>query len=115
MRKQENLIFCIIIALFTVSISAIAQDNTSNSTLWQELTKVSNKSDKFNLYLNMNGSLDAVENGSSQAKFNMRQLRIEAKGQLTDRISYRYRQRLNRSSAVNNNIDNMPTSIDIAD
>ena len=114
MRKQENLIFCIIIALFTVSISAIAQDNTSNSTLWQELTKVSNKSDKFNLYLNMNGSLDAVENGSSQAKFNMRQLRIEAKGQLTDRISYRYRQRLNRSSAVNNNIDNMPTSIDIA-
>ena len=114
MKKQTILIFCIIIGLFTTSISAMAQDDTSTSTLWQELTKVSNKSDKFNLYLNMNGSLDAADDGDFSTKFYMRQLRIEAKGELTDRISYRYRQRLNRSSAVNNNIDNMPTSIDIA-
>lgn len=114
MKKKTTLICLIALGLLTMSMKTIAQDSTSVSSLWQELTKVSNKSDKFNLYLNMNGSLDAADYGEFSTKFNMRQLRIEAKGNITDRISYRYRQRLNRSSAVNNNIDNMPTSIDIA-
>jgi len=116
MKKQIIFILLPIIGLFTASGGAIAQDTTyvDNSTLWQELTKVSNKSDKFNLFLNMNGSLDAMDDGDFTSRFYMRQLRVEAKGQITDRISYRYRQRLNRGNVGNSNIDNMPTSIDIA-
>ena len=114
MKKKTTLILLIALGLFTMSKKATAQDSKSTSSIWEELTKVSTKSDKFNLFLNMNGSLDAADYGDFSTKFNMRQLRIEAKGQLTDRLSYRYRHRLNRSNAVNNNIDNMPTSIDIA-
>ena len=44
----------------------------------------------------------------------MHQLRIEAKGNINNWLSYRYRQRLNRSNDANGMIDNLPTSIDYA-
>lgn len=93
-----------------------AQNNANEKTLFEEVTGLKQKSDKFNFYLNMNGSFDAVEGVSdpTKGKFNMRQFRIEAKGQINDWLSYRWRQRLNRSNAQGDNIDNMPTSIDIA-
>ena len=92
-----------------------AQNNVSEKTLFEEVTGIKKKTDKFNFYLNMNGSFDATSSdGFEQGKFNMRQFRIEAKGNINDWLSYRWRQRLNRSNAQGDNIDNMPTSIDIA-
>lgn len=86
-----------------------------NKTLFEELTNVKKKQDKFNLFLNMQGSFDAnFRNGFEEGAFKMRQLRIEAKGNLNNWLSYRYRQRLNRSNDSSGNIDNLPTSIDIA-
>ena len=94
----------------------VSQNNAEEKTLFEEVTGLKKKTDKFNLYLNMNGSFDAVDvpEAGKSGKFNMRQLRIEAKGNVNDWLSYRWRQRLNRSNAQGNNIDNMPTSIDIA-
>ena len=93
-----------------------AQNNASEKTLFEEITGIKKKTDKFNLYLNMNTSFDAMDGYSDPVKnkFNVRQLRIEAKGNVNDWLSYRWRQRLNRSNAQGNNIDNAPTSIDIA-
>lgn len=93
-----------------------AQTNVSEKTLFEEITGIKKKTDKFNLYLNMNASFDAMDGYSDPVKnkFNIRQLRIEAKGNVNDWLSYRWRQRLNRSNAQGNNIDNAPTSIDIA-
>ncbi len=94
----------------------VAQNDASEKTLFEEITGVKKKTDKFNLYLNMNMSYDAMDGYSDPVKnkFNVRQLRIEAKGNVNDWLSYRWRQRLNRSNAQGNNIDNAPTSIDIA-
>lgn len=89
----------------------------SEESVWEKLTKVSKKTDKFNLFLNMNGSGDYIDDGidnTPASRFYMRQLRLEAKGHITDRIFYRWRQRLNRGNIGNGNIDNLPTSIDIA-
>ena len=93
-----------------------AQNNGGEKTLFEEITGVKKKTDKFNLYLNMNMSYDAMDGYSDPVKnkFNVRQLRIEAKGNVNDWLSYRWRQRLNRSNAQGKNIDNAPTSIDIA-
>lgn len=86
-----------------------------NKTLFEELTNVKKKQDKFNLFLNMQGSFDAnFRDGFEEGAFKMRQLRIEAKGNINNWLSYRYRQRLNRSNDSSGNIDNLPTSIDIA-
>ena len=94
---------------------AVAQNTASEKTLFEEVTGLKKKSDKFNLYMNMNGSFDAQDqDGFQSGKFNMRQLRIEAKGNVNDWLSYRWRQRLNRPNNGGDNIDNLPTSIDIA-
>lgn len=86
-----------------------------NTPLFEELTNMKKKTDKFNLYLNMQGSFDAhFRDGFEEGNFKMHQLRIEAKGNINDWLSYRYRQRLNRSNNGNGMIDNLPTSIDYA-
>ena len=92
-----------------------AQSTATEKSLFEEVTGLKSKSDKFNLYMNMNASFDAQDqDGFQGAKFNMRQLRIEAKGNINDWLSYRWRQRLNRPNNGGDNIDNLPTSIDIA-
>ena len=86
-----------------------------DKTLFEELTDVKKKSDKFNLYLNMQGGFDAnFRDGFEEGTFKMRQLRIEMKGNINNWLSYRYRQRLNRSNDGGGMIDNVPTSIDYA-
>lgn len=86
-----------------------------DKTLFEELTDVKKKSDKFNLYLNMQGGFDAnFRNGFEEGAFRMRQLRIEMKGNINNWLSYRYRQRLNRSNDGGGMVDNIPTSIDYA-
>lgn len=86
-----------------------------DKTLFEELTDVKKKSDKFNLYLNMQGGFDAnFRDGFEEGAFKMRQLRIEMKGNINNWPSYRYRQRLNRSNDGGGMIDNVPTSIDYA-
>ena len=86
-----------------------------DKTLFEELTDVKKKPDKFNLYLNMQGGFDAnFRDGFEEGAFKMRQLRIEMKGNINNWLSYRYRQRLNRSNDGGGMIDNVPTSIDYA-
>ena len=86
-----------------------------DKTLFEELTDVKKKSDKFNLYLNMQGGFDAnFRDGFEEGAFKMRQLRIEMKGNINNWLSYRYRQRLNRSNDGGGMIDNVPTFIDYA-
>ena len=48
-----------------------------------------------------------------QAAFKMNQLRLEARGDINDWLSYRWRQRLN-SSNTPHALDNLPSSIDYA-
>ena len=86
-----------------------------DKTLFEQVTGIEKKQDKFNLFLNMQGSFDLkFRNGFDEGNFYMRQLRIEAKGTLNNWLSYRYRQRLNRPNNGADKIDNLPTSIDIA-
>lgn len=88
----------------------------SSKSLFEEVTNIKKKTDRFNLFLNMNGSFDTkfVRDVHEMSNFNMRQLRIEAKGKINDWLSYRWRQRLNRPNTGSGNIDNLPTSIDVA-
>ena len=91
----------------------------NEKSLFERISKIEKQNDWFNLYMNMHGAFDAKfnqdgRNGLSQGAFNMRQLRIEAKGRVNDWLSYRWRQRLNRSNDGNGMVDNLPNSIDLA-
>ena len=114
---MKRLFTLLIIALCVIGVNAqeLNVSPTKSTSLYEELSGVKKKTDKFNLYMNMNGSFDAMFNdGFEYGKFNMRQLRIESKGNVNEWLSYRWRQRLNRPNNGGDNIDNLPTSIDIA-
>lgn len=89
------------------------------TTLFEQITKTEKKTDWINVFLNMQGSFnlyfkqDQWTERTDRASFRMGQLRLEVKGNITDRIFYRYRQRLNRNNQALS-LDNMPSSIDYA-
>lgn len=84
--------------------------------LIEEIFKIEKKTDKFNLFLDMHGDFNAFWRGSDfeSGKFQFKQLRVEAKGQINNWLSYRYRQRLNKGDKPSNSFDNVLQSIDIA-
>ena len=116
---KKTIIFGMMLGL---ALTANAQQDKDASageeSLFEKVTKIEKKQDNFHFLLNLNNSFD-VNQGDGEfqnAKFNMRQIRIEAKGNINDTFSFRWRQRLNRNnSPASDNIDNMPSSsIDVA-
>ena len=110
-------------AIALISGSAYAQQERINDFrtddekgLIETVAKIDKKTKAFNLYLNMHGNFDMNWTGSEfdEAKFKMQQLRIEAKGEITPWLSYRYRQRLNKGDNQEGYRDNLLNSIDIA-
>ncbi|MDE6218624.1 MAG: OprO/OprP family phosphate-selective porin [Muribaculaceae bacterium] len=101
---------------FAQSSELSRNNEVSEQSLFESVTKIEKKTDKFNLYLNMQGDfdLDWVGSDFQEGKFQMRQLRIEALGNINDWLSYRYRQRLNKGDDTRGYRDNLLNSIDIA-
>ena len=111
-----------LLSLLFVPVTMMAQQDKDASaceeSLFEKVTKIEKKQDNFHFLLNMNNSFDynQADGEFQNAKFNMRQLRIEAKGNINDTFSFRWRQRLNRNNTpAPDGIDNMPSSsIDVA-
>jgi hypothetical protein len=105
-----------------VALTANAQQDKDASageeSLFEKVTKIGKEQDYFHFLLNLNNSFDVNQSDGDfqNAKFNMREIRIEAKGNIDETFSFRWRQRLNRNnSPAPDGIDNMPTSsIDVA-
>ena len=83
-------------ALYAQHLDMQSSTDAGGPALFERVTRLEKKTDAFNLYLNMQGSFNVYFNNGNeeQTSFRMNQLRIEAKGNITDRIYYRYRQRL---------------------
>lgn len=120
---MRNTLFALLALVAGMASAQVTSRNVANAygekSLAERVTKIEKQNDWFNLYMNMHGGFDAKfnqdgRNGLSEGVFSMRQLRIEAKGKVNDWLSYRWRQRLNRSNDGNGMIDNLPNSIDIA-
>ena len=69
---------------------------------------------KFNMYFNFQTSLDAERIGENDltTKFQARQLRLEVRGDLNERIFYRFRHRLNKPNAAAS-LDNLAKATDL--
>ena len=112
----------LLLTLLFVPLTMNAQQDKDASageeSLFEKVTKIEKKQDNFHFLLNLNNSFDVnqADGDFQNAKFNMRQIRIEAQGNINKTFSFRWRQRLNRNnSPAPDGIDNMPTSsIDVA-
>lgn len=84
-------------------------------SIHERITKLEKKNDMFNLYFNYAASFQAEHNSLSDewgTKFANKQLRIEIKGNLTDKLFYRLRHRLNKATDAKGE-DNFAKATDI--
>lgn len=84
-------------------------------SIHERITKLEKKNDMFNLYFNYAASFQAEHNSLSDewgTKFANKQLRIEIKGNLTDKLYYRLRYRLNKATDAKGE-DNFAKATDI--
>lgn len=84
-------------------------------SIHERITKLEKKNDMFNLYFNYAASFQAEHNSLSDewgTKFANKQLRIEIKGNLTDKLYYRLRHRLNKATDTKGE-DNFAKATDI--
>ena len=110
-------------AVFAASLATQAQGlNTGMGgsdgdieSISRRVAKIEKKNDAFNLYLNYAASAQAEydsRDASWSGRFANKQLRLEITGNLTDRLFYRLRHRLNRSSDAKGG-DNFALATDI--
>lgn len=120
--KMKNTLWTVLSLVATVSMAQGTDGNANGAdgekTLFERVTNIEKKNDKFNMYLNMQAGLYTGFNqngvdGFAGGAFKVPQLRLEVKGQLTDRLSYRWRQRLNKSYEPTGS-DALPLAIDVA-
>ena len=84
-------------------------------SIHERITKLEKKNDMFNLYFNYADSFQAEHNSLSDqwdTKFANKKLRIEIKGNLTDKLYYRLRHRLNKATDAKGE-DNFAKATDI--
>ena len=110
-------------AALAVTMGANAQGNNIGmggcdgdiQSIHERITKLEKKNDMFNLYFNYAASFQAEHNSLSDewgTKFANKQLRIEIKGNLTDKLYYRLRHRLNKATDAKGE-DNFAKATDI--
>ncbi len=106
------LLLCLTIGFVSAQEHSLGKD--SQVSLANRLNLLEKKSDKMNLYFNFQSSFDAKDEGTDTwgADFKARQLRLEARGYLTDKLFYRFRHRLNRSNQARS-VDNLSKATDI--
>lgn len=84
-------------------------------SIHERITKLEKKNDMFNLYFNYAASFQAEHSSRSDewgTKFANKQLRLEIKGNLTDKLYYRLRHRLNKATDAKGE-DNFAKATDI--
>lgn len=113
----------IMAAALALSLGANAQGNNTSmggsdgdiQSIAERVTKLEKKSDAFNLYFNYAASYQMEHNSLTDdwsSKFANKQLRIEIKGNLTDKLYYRFRHRLNKATDAKGE-DNFAKATDI--
>lgn len=84
-------------------------------SVYQAATGKKGRKDYLQVNLLLHAGYDALfQDGLQQGKFNFREIRMEAKGNLNSWLSYHYRQRLNMSNDGSDGFDNLPASLDVA-
>lgn len=111
----------ITLSAIAISLCIFSQEETNannlienEKSLFEEISgkKKKHKNVSIDLHLRAGFDLDMI-NSKTKGKFNMREIRLDVKGDITDWLSFRYRQKLNDGNSSSGNIDNLPSSLDV--
>lgn len=111
----------IIAAALAMPLCASAQGNNTGmggpdgdyESLASRIFKLEKKTDAFNVYFNYASSFQEFDDGNTwSSSFKNKQARLEIKGNITDKLSYRFRHRLNKNNTAQSE-DNFAKATDI--
>ncbi|SIS87067.1 Phosphate-selective porin O and P [Kaistella chaponensis] len=108
MKKYITVAF---VSLF--SLGVYAQDNPTNKETDNKISFLERHNDQLNIFFHIQSSFDVVSEQSKETDmaFKARQFRLEIKGNLTDKLFYRFRQRLNKPTNPQS-LDNLGKATD---
>lgn len=119
MKRQPVCALCALLLAGSFSAgkaqdSAAAPDS-SRISLFERVTRLPKRSQAFNLNLEMHAGFyaDFASKRPDEAAFRVKDLKIDITGDVTDRLFYWYRQRLNGNEG-NQPLENLPESIEYA-
>lgn len=119
MKRQSVCALCALLLAGSFSAGK-AQDSTaapesSRISLFERVTRLPQRSQAFNLHLEMHAGFyaDFASKRLDEAAFRVKDLKIDITGDVTDRLFYWYRQRLNGNEG-NQPLENLPESIEYA-
>ena len=104
--------------LCTLSVQAqsfIPERDSSDISLFEYATKIPKRTNAFNLDLEMHASFNTFFTGKKldETAFRFNHIKIEATGEVSDRLFYWYRQNLNQGNE-GMELENLPESIEYA-
>ena len=104
--------------LCTVPVQAqsfIPERDSSDISLFEYATKIPKRNNVFNLDLKMHASFNTFFTGHKldEAAFRFNHIKLEATGEVNDRLFYWYRQNLNQGNE-GMDLENLPESIEYA-
>lgn len=108
MKKYITVAF---VSLF--SLGVYAQDNPTNKETDNKISFLERHNDQLNIFFHIQSSFDVVSEQGKETDmaFKARQFRLEIKGNLTDKLFYRFRQRLNKPTNPQS-LDNLGKATD---
>lgn len=118
MYMKKNIILAVALSL---PLAGFAQGNNTGmggndgdyESLAHRVFNLEKKTDAFNVYFNYASSFQEYDDGDTwSSSFKNKQARIEIKGNLTDKLSYRFRHRLNKNNTAQSE-DNFAKATDI--
>ena len=107
--------------VLALSLTASAQGGNTRmggndgdyESLAERIGKLEKKNDAFNVYFNYAASAQMADNGDEwSSRFANKQLRLEIKGNITDKLFYRLRHRMNKANNAKGQ-DNFAKATDI--
>lgn len=98
-----------------VAQSPIPERDSSTVSLFEYTTKIPKRSKAFNLDLQMHATFNTFFTGGSldEAAFRFNHIKLEASGEINDRLFYLYRQNLNQGNE-GMELENLPESLEYA-
>ncbi|MEG1749801.1 MAG: porin, partial [Tannerellaceae bacterium] len=96
--------------------SFLPERDSSTVSLFEYATKIEKRNNVFDLNLELHADFDATFTAgrADRAAFRFKHVKVEATGEVNDRLFYWYRQQLNGSSNDVGELSNLPASIEYA-
>ena len=106
---------CFLCTIPVQAQSFIPERDSSDISLFEYATKIPKRNNVFNLDLEMHASFNTFFTGHKldEAAFRFNHIKIEATGEVNDRLFYWYRQNLNQGNE-GMDLENLPESIEYA-